>query len=348
MANGSLFNPRTDIDLNGLTRPGQQLGAGPIDALHIEQFMGDVEHALSETSVLANWLPKRSVQGTSTVQNFGIGRTKLGVLVPGLAPEANPAKVSKVNLTVDTTVIARAAVPLLEQFQTSYDVRSEMATDHGEEMGEFIDQSYFIQAARASLYTQSTFARGGVDLEGHSGGTVQVLDNPDDIHDPAAVYASISTLETNMVKKKADITKGGFIIALNPDAFKSLRDAEQIVNGTYKTADGTQHEGMIFKAYGCPVVRTNNLDLGNVVGHRLSNAGNDNAYDLDMRGLFGVILSPKALLAGETIPLQSHMWFNDEYKTWIMDSWTAYGVTPYRAEFAGSLWTSQPELIIPA
>lgn len=344
----SLFDPQVDLDLGGLTRPGQQLGAGPIDALHIEQFMGDVEHALTETSVLANWLPKRSVQGTSTVQNFGIGRTKLGVLTPGEAPPANAAKVSKVNLTVDTTVIARAAVPLLEQFQTQYDVRQEMAVDHGEEMGEFIDQSYFIQAARASLYTQSTFARGGVDLEGHSGGNIEVLDNPLDVNDPAAVYAAISNLETKMVKKRADITKGGFIIALTPDAYKSLRDAEQITNGTYKTADGTQHEGMIFKAYGCPVVRSNNLDLGNVVGHKLSNADNGNAYDGDFTGLAGVILSPKALLAGETIPLQSHMWFNDEYKTWIMDSWTAYGVTPYRAEFAGSIWTKAPTLITPA
>lgn len=341
----SLFDP--EVDISGLTRPGQMLGTGPINALHIEQFMGDVEHALTETSVLANWLPKRSVQGTSTVQNFGIGRTQLGVLVPGEAPPATAAKISKVNLTVDTTVIARAAVPLLEQFQTQYDARHEMAVDHGEEMGEFIDQSYFIQAARASLYSKSTFARGAVELEGHSGGNVEVFANPADINDPAAVYAAISSLETKMAKKKADISKGGFIIALTPDAFKSLRDAEQIVNGTYKTADGTSHEGMIFKAYGCPVVRSNNLNLGNVTAHKLSNADNGNAYNGDFTGLAGVILSPKALLAGETIPLTSHMWFNDEYKTWIMDSWTAYGVTPYRAEFAGSIWTQAPTLINP-
>lgn len=342
----SIFDP--EVELTGLTRPGQQLGAGPIDALHIEQFMGDVEHALTEQSVLAHWLPKRAVLGTSTVQNFGIGRTQLGVLTPGEAPKPDNAKMSKVNLTVDTTVIARASVPLLEQFQTQYDVRQEMATDHGEEMGDFIDQSYFIQAARASLYTQSTFARGGVDLEGHSGGTTEVLTNPNDIHDPAAVYAAISNLETKMVKKKADITKGNFIVALNPDAFKSLRDAEQIVNGQYKTADGTMAEGMIFKAYGCPVVRSNNITLGNVVGHKLSNADNGNAYDGNFTNLFGVILSPKALLAGETIPLQSHMWFDDMYKVWVMDSWTAYGVTPYRAEFAGSLWTAAPTPITPA
>lgn len=320
-----------------LTRPGQVLQAGDTWALHMAEFGGNVEHALAENSVLANWLPKRSVQGTSIVQNYGMGRTKIGVLKPGEAPPAGGADFAKATLEIDTTVIARDVVPMLDVFQTQYDARAELATSHGEEMAEFIDQSYFIMAAKAAMQTLSTFASGGSNPDGHAGGTTFTFANAGDINDPSKVYSAISELETRMVKKRVDITKGDFIIALTPDVYKSLRDADQIVNGTYKTADGTTMEGMIFKAYGCPVVRSNNLPTTNITGHHLSTARNGNAYDGDFSKLAGLIMSPKSLLAGETIPLQSHMWFDDTYKHWVMDSWTAYGVTPYRAEFAGAL-----------
>lgn len=327
----------TNIVPGQLTRPGQVLQDGDEWALHMAEFGGNVEHALYENSVLANWLPKRSLQGTSILQNFGMGRTKLTTLKPGIAPEAGGADFSKATLTVDTVVIARDVVPMLDVFQTSYDARKELADAHGEAMAEDIDQTYFIQAARAALQPNSTFAVNGVNPEGHLGGTTVTLDAAGDEHDPSAVYEAISTLETAMVKKRVDITKGGFIIALTPDLYKSLRDAEQIVNGQYKTADGTTHEGMIFKAYGCPVVRSNNIPTEDIVGHKLSNARNGNSYDGNFSKLGGLIMSPKSLLAAETIPLQSKMWFDDTFKHWTMDSWTAYGVTPFRAEFAGAI-----------
>ncbi len=125
-----------------------------------------------------------------------------------------------------------------------------------------------------------------------------------------------------------------------PAQFYALADAEQIVNGNYKTSEGNTFENIaIYKALGVPVMSTNNLPAGtNVVGHLLSNATNGNAYDGDFTKLVGVMFSARALLAGETIPLQSDVFYDKNYKMWFVDSHLSFGVTANRAEYAGSIW----------
>jgi hypothetical protein len=128
------------------------------------------------------------------------------------------------------------------------------------------------------------------------------------------------------------------MIVLRPAEFYTLMDAEQIINGNYVTADGTTREGFIYKAFGVPVVSTNNLPNTNITDHLLSNAGNGNAYNGDFTKLIGLAFSPRALLAGETIPLTSDVFYDKTYKTWFVDSHMSYGVTTNRHEYAGGIW----------
>jgi hypothetical protein len=44
---------------------------------------------------------------------------------------------------------------------------------------------------------------------------------------------------------------------------------------------------------------------------------------------------PKALLAGETIPLTSDVYYQKTELQWFIDSWLAFAVTANRAEHAG-------------
>ena len=69
----------------------------------------------------------------------------------------------------------------------------------------------------------------------------------------------------------------------------------------------------------------------------MSNAGNSNAYDVDATEAktVALLLMPKALLAGETIPLTSKVYYSDVELQWFIDSYLAFGVTPNRAEMAG-------------
>ena len=51
-----------------------------------------------------------------------------------------------------------------------------------------------------------------------------------------------------------------------------------------------------------------------------------------------VLLMPKALLAGETIPLTSDVYYVKQEFQWFIDSYLAFGVTPNRAEMAGAVY----------
>jgi hypothetical protein len=55
---------------------------------------------------------------------------------------------------------------------------------------------------------------------------------------------------------------------------------------------------------------------------------------------------PKALLAGETIPLTSKVYWSDVELQWFIDSYLAYGVTPNRAEMAGGIFARTPTVDI--
>ena len=49
------------------------------------------------------------------------------------------------------------------------------------------------------------------------------------------------------------------------------------------------------------------------------------------------MFSPRAVLAGSTIPVQSKIFFDDLSKLWFIDSWMAFGAGVNRAEYAGVL-----------
>jgi hypothetical protein len=59
------------------------------------------------------------------------------------------------------------------------------------------------------------------------------------------------------------------------------------------------------------------------------------AYDGDFSKVVAAAFSPRALLAGETIPLTTDVFWDKITKQWFVDAHLSYGVTPNRAEFSG-------------
>jgi len=333
-----LFDDAGNIPANTLVRPGQFDQTGDINAAAVIEYSSQVEHTIERQSVLKDWVRMRPVKGTNKIGSYGFGKSDIQALVPGQAPAATPVDIGRNTLTVDTVVLTRHAIPMLEVFQTSYDARTELGVEDGQEMAKFIDQSMFIQAAKIAQVTQSKYSTTSGKPAGFKGGSVETLAAAGDATDPAKLYAAIRNLFVTMEQKDVIPRRDDVIIALPPQQFYDLQDAEQIVNGTYVTAAGTKLDGQaIFKTFGCPVISTNNIPNSVISGHKLSNANNGNAYDGDFTKVLGLAFSMKALLAGETIPLQSKLWFNDEYKSWFLDSWTSYGVTGDRAEYAGAI-----------
>lgn len=334
-----LFDDAGNIPSTQLTRPGQLDQTGDIMATAVTEYSETVQHTIERRSALSGFITPRTVRGTNSIGNFGFGKSEIGVVTPGEAPAATKNDVGKVTLTIDTVVYTRHALPLLETFQTSYDARVELGVEDGIEMAKFWDQAFFIQAAKASLLSDSAYSAVANKPDGWKGGSIETLAAAGDATDPAKLYQAFSNLFVKMEEKDVVPRMDDVMIAVKPAQFYALQDAEQIINVNYVTARGTVLEGVpVMKAYGCPIVSSNNIPSTNITGHKLSTAGNGNAYNGDFSKLVGVAFSPKALLAGETIPLESDVFYDKIYKSWFVDSHCSFGVTPDRAEFAGSIW----------
>ena len=325
-------------DTYSIVRPGQSNQAGTVSALHLEEYTGVVESTIERKSALKGMIPVRPVKGTSVITNFAVGESTLQKATPGTTPDGTGTDFAKRTLTVDTVILARAVLPLLETFQTSYDARKEIGMEHGKKIAKFTDQSFFIQAIKAALFTESTYKGAGASGKpaGHFGGSQQILGAGGDALDPAKLYAAVANLFVKMEEKDVDPRTDDVVIAVKPAEFYTLLQNEQLIDGTYKTSEGTNIQAHLLKAYGVPVVRSTDFPAGQTItGHLLSNSDNSNAYDGDFSKVVACAFSPRALLAGETIPLTTDVFWDKVTKNWFVDAHLAYGVTPNRAEFSG-------------
>ena len=326
----NIWGPSNPVNQNQLH------GEGDLNALIDEQFKGEVEHAYLATTIFENYMPRKQlVKGTNTLTKKAIGRTKLQKLGRGQAPDGKQVKFGKAAVTVDTMILSRHSFDELETIQTDIDARQEVATQAGKDIGQFNDLTFCIAAAKAAAYTTNPY---GLKPEDGFFGATQVTLASGDENDPAKLLHKIGEMFLGMEEKNVNPRAENILLAAKAKQFYILQDAEQIVNTNYVTAKGTKLDNVpVFKAYGIPVLSTNNMPKGVVSGHLLSNAENGDFYDVDFTKLVAVAFGPKALLVGESKPLETKIWFSDESKQWIVDAWYSFGIAPDRVEHAARL-----------
>jgi hypothetical protein len=324
-----------------ITPPNQWNGAGPVDALVIEEFTGMVEGTIERRSLLVDKIPFRSIKGTDTFTNRAVGGAgPMRVVTPGAQLDGVKSEFARNAVTVDTVVAQREAFGLLDVFLTNIDVRREVATEQGKEIAKFTDQTLFIQAIKAALLTQSTYKGSAANgkPKGHFGGSQETLALAGDLSDPAKLYAAIARLLVKMERKDVDPRNDDIMIIVRPDEYYTLIQAEQLVNTQYLSASGNSYDAWVLKTYGVPVWSSNNCPfLTNVTGHQYSNGANGNAYDGDFSKVAALAFAPKAIMAGEAIPVQSDIFYDKLHKSWFVDSHLSFAAGPNRAEFAAAV-----------
>lgn len=326
-------------DVYNVTHPGQQGATGALDANHLDEYTGVVEATIERFSALAGLIPMRTVKGTSRVTNFGVGKSVLQKVTPGAKPDGTVNKFGKHSIEIDTVVLARSSFPLLETWQTSYDSRAEVGREHGKELAKFTDQCYFIQAIKAALLSDTTLVGLTGGGTGHSGGSSKTMTGANDHLDPAKLYNYIDDLLILMENKDVDPLAEGLMIAVKPREWYTLSQNELLINSQYITADGTKLDNVpVLKDKGIPLVKSNNFPGGsNITGHLYSNADNSNAYDGDFTKVIASLFTPRAIMAGATIPMTTAMYWLQEYLQWNVDAYTSFAVGPNRPEFASVL-----------
>ncbi|CAB3697969.1 hypothetical protein LMG3458_02492 [Achromobacter deleyi] len=332
------------ISVTNITRPGAvlqvgnntQIGSAPSAtnplALHIEEYGGEIEGTIARMSIMHNFIPVRSIQGTSTISNFRVGESALSKVTPGTAPDGAVVQASKVRLTVDTLINARAMVPLLDDFQNSYDARSAIGQEHGKKFSKFIDQAFLSMAIKAAEITNMAEYPAG-----WQGGTTQTFDAAGQEGDPAALEDKLGDMFAQMEEKDVDPISEDVVLVLRPKQYYTLLKNDRLVDRQFILSDGTEIRTKSLNVYGVPVYSSNNLPKGVITGHYLSNAGNGNAYDGDFSKVVAAAFSPRALLAGETIPLTPDVFYDPITKMWYIDAHTSFGVTTNNPAFAAVL-----------
>lgn len=325
------------ITLSGLALPGQKLQAGAVDALFIAEYGGLVEGTIVKQSIMQSFLNWRPVEGTNVLTNYRNGDTTLQKLTPGSSPTPAPVDFDNVSVKVDTVMLARNAVFTLDDIQSKFDARVALASEQGKVIGKFMDAVGMIKGIKAARQIKGDGTGGTTKMpSGWFSGTQANLAATGDETDPNKLQYKIEEAIFGMQEKDIDPADEGTVIYVRPQQYLALLRNDKLINSQYSTGNGEYAEGKVLKSVGLPVVSTNRLPNAAIASHPLSNAANSNGYDLSAAEAKAValIMSPRAVLSGASIPLQSNVWWSDEAKSWFVDSWLAIGAAENNPAYA--------------
>lgn len=334
------------IAAGGVTQPGQRLGAGAVDALHVAEYGGEVEGTIVKKSFMREFIALKPIRGTSVLTNDRVGEASLQAVGRGAQrPDPTGVEFSNIAVKVDTIILARDTMPLLDEFQNKRDFRVDIGIEHGKQIAKYFDTSFLVQAIKVAQKD----ATGQPD--GWVGGATATL-TAAELVDSDVLLEKIEDLVTAMEEKDLDMEE--CVLALRPKEYQTLIRNKDLVDRDLSEGNGDRAARYIMKASGLPIVKTNRLpkkptgtDTGageNGLAHEyLSNAANGYAYDITATDALCValIFHPKSLLAGETIPLTSKVHYSDIELQWFIDSYISYGVTGNRADHTAALFLSE-------
>jgi len=311
----------------------------PTDSLHLsnlddllDEFGGGVESQFAKTSFMRGHADVRTVRGTDTIVNNRVGKTSLIALTPGVRPDATATGFGKVSLTVDTVILSRSNQGMLNTFQEHFNVRSELAKDQGKEIGKFFDEAFIIQAIKGAHQAAPSGLGGAIGA-----GKVVEFTAAGDETDPDKLDDAIVGVITAMEEEDVDLDE--LVVLVRPTTHRTLQKNDKLVSVDYSSGNGNRAKGIVEEIGGARIIKTARIPTAAITAHKLSNVANSNAYNLtaEQADTIAVIMHPKSLLAGETIPLTVDIWFSKEEKQWFVDSFLAFGVTVNRPDVCGAV-----------
>lgn len=306
--------------------------------LMIEEYGGEVESQFKVSSIMRQYVKIRPIRGTDTIVNARVGRTTLKKLTPGVRPPGEVTPFGRVALTVDTVVLARDNRSMLNEFQTHFDARMELAQDHGKEIGYFFDQAFIIMAIKGALASAPVLGDGTAAKQSIGAGKNVTLASAGDEDDPDKLADAITSILVTM--EENEIPTSEIVVMVRPTKFNTLLNNNKLISSEFSADNGDFAKRTIYKIGDARIVKTARIPEAAITDHFLSNAANSNAYNVSAAEAkaVAVFVHPKSLLAGEVIPLQSDVWFNKEEKQWFIDSFLSFGVTVNRPDCCGAVF----------
>lgn len=304
----------------------------PSDEL-IEKFTGRVEKQFAKSSIMRQYATVETVKGTDTLINRRVGRTVLKKVTAGVRPEANKTQQGRVQVVVDTIVLARDNVALLSTFQQDINMQQTLSEDHGKELGKFFDEAFIIQGIKGALQAAPSNLNGAIG----AGKNFTFSATNDDL-DPDKLEDAIANILVEMAEE--DIDTNEVVVFVRPTHHRVLYKNDKLVSKEFSPENGDYAKAMVNFIGDSRIVSTARIPKAAITGHKLSNADNSNAYDVSASEAkaVAVLLHPRSLLAGETIPLTTQIYYSKEELQWFIDSYLAFGVSVNRPDCCGAVF----------
>lgn len=315
-----------------LNHPGQINLTGDEFALSIEQFTGKVKKAAMQAQHIKPYFTFIPLTGTTTASNASMGEATIGKVTAGVEPTAGTVEMGRQIVTVETPIICRVIVPMLEDVQDRLSVRSRLPETFGRAIQKHEDKLLLIklvQAARTASGpvsdipggTTKTYASGGED-------------------DPDAAEALILSLAQAMDVKEVPRDNGMF--AVDPETYYTLLQADKLLDVQFSAGNGNYADVRILRAGGFPLMKTNRFQQTADNGGTAGTIGNlyGSAYYTDATGakVKGAFLTNEALMVAEAIPLTPKVWWSDQLLCWFIDAFKAIGAATDRADYAAAIF----------
>lgn len=320
--------------------------SGEAKSLAIEKYNGQVNRAYHSDPNLMQHFDLQQVTGTNVISNKYMGVTQVQALAAGKDVRGSEVEFDKNSLVIDTTLIARNMVGMLDDVQDDIMTKGKLAEEQVSALKTLENRMLLQQCAYGAL-TNTEAKRIKPRVKGHGFSIKHDIKEAEAFANPLKLMAAIEWVLEDMIMQNVDVTK--LTIFMPWVEFNCLRDAERIVDARYNTASGSTITGFVLKSYNVPVVPCNDfpnkardhqdIDGNNQEHHLLSNANNGYRYDVtaEQEKLAAIIMGREGLMVGRSIALQGKIWFNDNNKTWYIDTWMSEGAIPDRWEHLGAV-----------
>lgn len=327
--------------------------SGEAKTLAIEKFNGQVKRAYHNDPQMMQYFDLQQVQGTNVISNKYLGVTSLQALAPGKDVRGSEVEFDKNSLVIDTTIIARNIVAVLDDVQDDIQTKGKLAEEQVAAIKD-LENRMLIQQSIYGAISNTEAVRTKPRVKGHGFSTVHTIAEANATTQPLKLMAGIEWVLEGMVDQNVDVTK--MTIFMPWQEFNCLRDADRIVDARYNTASMSTVTGFVLKSFNVPVVPTNHFpkksrDHTDIDGedqehHILSNANNGYRYDVngvgntdgtDQEKCAAVILGREGLLVGSSISITGEIWWNKANKSFYIDTYLSEGAIPDRWEHLGAL-----------
>ena len=321
--------------------PMQIGGDGAEEALVIEHYSGQVIQAMDRAQVLKPFVNFHPLRGTNVISTRAVGKTKIATRTDALRgavlPTTEDAKIGKNTLMVDTTLYTRHALDVWQEAVMDWNYMDELARADGIAWAKLYDEACILQAGHAAKKGASQ--HDGVDAaSGFGGGNRVMFDAPGQTTDGNKAYEKLIELIVKFQNRDVDPTAGDFMVICRPEYLWSLSQADKIINLDYVTAQGQSMAGTpVLRTFGIPVVSTMNMPRTKVTDHPLSTVNNKNGFDVDFSDMPYLLVSQRALIAAEVLPLTVKYHDSPDTLAKVVTSFASFSVGVDDPRMAGAL-----------